>query len=78
MLNVSEARLEFVRFPLVNYRCIGIDKGAGRWSFAQVNLRIVVSSLLLLATTSAFRLVNMSLMTIRGETVELKGVFSNL
>jgi len=42
MLYVSEARLEFVRFPLVNYWCIGIDIGAGRWSFAQVNLRIVV------------------------------------
>jgi hypothetical protein len=34
MLYVSEARLEFVRFPLVNYRCIGIDTvgGGGDWS----------------------------------------------
>jgi len=70
MLYVSEPRLEFVRFPLVNYRCIGIDRGAGRWSFAQVNLRIVVYSLPLLASTSAFSLLNMSLMTTRGDTVE--------
>jgi hypothetical protein len=49
MLYVSEVILEFVRFPVVNYQCFGIDRGAGRWNFAQVNLRIVSYSLLLLA-----------------------------
>jgi hypothetical protein len=37
-------------------------------------LRVVEYSLPLLATTSAFSLLNMSLMTTRGETVEWNGV----